>query len=173
MIKTWVPILAACVLMLLSCSSLASDLTASTKKTISVALENGRLSELPKSATKIMAYEWGGLFTGEQFIRFEASADDIEKFVSSSPSIKDVKPEYFTAERQLIPYPDEVSDDFLVNKDRRHEYYFRDRQAPDWFEPTIKMKGREYSIPSKGDHNWGYVIIDDEKHIVFIKVIFS
>ena len=43
-------------------------------------LEDGRLAELPNTATGIRVHASGGFFTGEQYLRFETSPKEINEY---------------------------------------------------------------------------------------------
>jgi len=154
--------------------------TVKTKKTSRKAehiLTNGRLANLPESVTNLKAGGGGGLFTGEDFIKFCATPEDINKFVAESPSIKEVAPEIFNPEHMHLPHPDDASqktsNDFANYMN--HKYYY-EYYSPSWYKPTIKVKGRIYMIPgypNKRGHNWGSVIINDETNTVYISIIWS
>lgn len=141
-------------------------------------LREDRLAALPPSATEIQASGWGGLFTGEDYLMFRATAEDIDKFVASSPSIKDVHPEIFTSEHMHLPYtkkktspPNEGPEAYF-----KHKHFFPGSICPTWYNPTIRGKGRKYEIPPDPNipgHNWGSVIINDETNTVYINVIWS
>ncbi|MHC4721950.1 MAG: DUF4190 domain-containing protein [Planctomycetota bacterium] len=141
--------------------------TVKAKKT----LTNGRLANLPQSVTNLKVGGWAGLFTGEDFIKFRATPEDINKFVAESPSIKEVAPEMFNSENMHLPEPD--------NSQKTSDYYTLDHKHydesnyPSWYRPTMKVKGRRYLIPPDGYHNWGSVIINDETNTVYISVIWS
>ncbi|MHC4103464.1 MAG: DUF4190 domain-containing protein [Planctomycetota bacterium] len=136
----------------------------------------GRLADLPKTATDVKIDGWHSLFTGEDYIRFKAAPEDIEKFISDSPSIKEITPKVFTSEHMHLPQPDTrrfESEEDWEDFDK-HEYYYGDGPyCPKWYDPTIKTKGRLYKIPSVKGHNSGTVIINDEANTVYIHVIWS
>ncbi|MFA5865501.1 MAG: DUF4190 domain-containing protein [Phycisphaerae bacterium] len=135
-------------------------------------LKNGRLASLPTSATNIKAEGWSAIFTGEDFLMFKASPDDIEKFLSQSESIKRGTPKLFDHKQMHIPYPNTENAENQSNEN--DIYFFRSNHWPIWYDPTIKIKGRKYEIPSDvRGHNWGSVIIDDETSTVYISVIWS
>jgi hypothetical protein len=141
-------------------------------------LKVGRLADLPESATDVKAEGWGALFTGSDYLMFRASSEDIEKFLAESPSIKHATPEIFNPEHMYLPNPvdkEYYTDEELENH-YKHEYYFPYNLTPEWYDLTIKVKGRMYEIPGDPDmrgHNWGSVIINDETNTVYINVIWS
>jgi hypothetical protein len=138
-------------------------------------LEDGRLAQLPDSAFGVKAEGWSGMFTGEDYMMFKAEPEDIEKFITESPSLKEVEPELFSAEKQYMPYPEkddfESDEEFLEHQ--KHSYYHLGDYLPQWYRPMIRNKGRRYEIPAKDSHNWGSVIINDETGTVYINVIWS
>ena len=68
----------------------------------------------------------------------------------------------------------------------RHELFYRGRSWPDWYDPTIRVKGRKYEfsaftddrledwVESKGgipeNFRWRTLIINDETNTVYIQV---
>jgi hypothetical protein len=158
-------------LVLVSCGVSESD---SPEKIISSVIKNGRLSKLPESATDIQAYAWNTAFSGEWYLAFKASPADIQSFVESSESIKNVKPTIFDSERQYLPYPDPAPTDFYRQSQMDPNIYFRKYSMdPPWYNPTIKVKGKKYDVPPEGYNNRGEVIINDETNYVYIKIIWS
>lgn len=139
-------------------------------------LSTGRLAPLPSSAIELKAGGWNSLVTGENLIKFRATPEDIEKFIAQSPSIKDTAPEIFSPEHMHLPMPNDPADRNDFEHDYNHEYYY-EYDNPDWYKPTIKIKGRLYNIPGDpkydGAHNMGEVIIDDETNTVYISVVWS
>jgi len=105
---------------------------------------DGRLADLPPSATDVKVHSWEGFFTGGHYLMFRASPEDIEKFLATS--------------RSLTPTSKSLSQDPL---------------APDWFTLNTSA-GRLFEIPAnpKG-HNCGSVAVDEESHVVYICVIWS
>jgi hypothetical protein len=115
-------------------------------------LTRAELAPLPESATEIKVYEWSFIFSGEKYLRFRASPSDIEKFLRESPILQDAECEKFPADgiRARSPNPN----------------------APDWYKGDIK-KGRLYIIRPEWGYYPGEVVVDDEEHFVFVKIIWS
>jgi hypothetical protein len=137
-------------------------------------LKSGRLGNIPQSAKNVKVWGWQGIFTGEDFITFQAEPNEIDKFVTNSPSIKDITPEIFTSEHMYLPYS--KRENISVEDYQKHRRYIQPHDNPKWFEPTIRVKGRRYEIPPDKDlrgHNSGEVIINDETNTVYINVIWS
>ena len=140
-------------------------------------LANGRLANLPESTTDLKASGWGLLFTGEDYIRFAAMPEDIDKFIAESASIREVTPEILDPNHMYLPHTDEAEQKMRMDFENyiKHEYY-NESSNPPWYKPTIKKRGRIYKIPGdpeKGGHNWGSVIVNDETNTVYIWVIWS
>ena len=141
-------------------------------------LRAGRLADLPESATEVKVYGWGGIFTGEDYLMFRATHEDIEKFIAKSPSLKGATPEIFDSEHMHLPYQKEeeyYTDEELENR-YKQKYFFPSHMDPKWYDLTIKVKGRKYGIPgdpNEEGHNWGSVLINDETDTVYISVIWS
>ena len=130
-------------------------------------IRDGRLAQIPGSSKNLKAYGWSGLFSGEGFLRFEASPEEIQEFIDNSPSLKGVAPKIYSEEKMYIPYPSNY------DGDSTHDYFTPKAMAPEWFKEELRNKGRVYEIPSEEGHNWGKVIIDDLTNTVYIWVIWS
>jgi len=87
-------------------------------------VEDGRLAELPNTATGIRVHARGGFFTGEQYLRFQASSEEINEFIFNSPSLVGVEPRLYS----------KASD----------RYFSPSQNDPDWFSPDLTDKGRVY-----------------------------
>ena len=136
-------------------------------------LQDGRLAQLPASATEINAAGWSGFFTGEDFLAFRASPQDIEAFLTGSPSLKGATPEVFSPAHMRLPRPAHGSHESL---ERAHEYYDPEALQPSWFDTAVRVKGRRYLIPpdpNRKGHNWGAVIVNDETNTVYVSVNWS
>jgi hypothetical protein len=141
-------------------------------------LKAGRLADLPASATDVRCEGWSGLFTGTDYVMFRASAEDIEKFITQSPSAKGAVPDLLNAEHRRLPYREE---DYAEGHEESEDDYERDYFAPEslapkWYDVTMKGKGRRYEIPGDPDnkgYNFGSVIINDQTNTVYIRVVWS
>jgi len=134
-------------------------------------LAYGRLARLPESATDMRTDSWSSPFSGEWFLRFRASPEDIESFLNSSPSLEAQDSVKYTPERMRLSWPKERIQE--ASPQDGHEYFIPGSLTPEWYNPQIRQRGRRYNIPAEGFHNWGEVIVDDEEHVVFVKVIWS
>jgi hypothetical protein len=138
-------------------------------------LAHGELAQLPAYATEIKVYTWSTPMSGEEFLRFSATADDIKVFLESSPILKNKECQKYSKDKMRVPF----SEDFFNNVNFSeefpdpNEYFNPDPQAPDWYIEELRGAGRRYNIKPKGYHYPGEVIIDDEKNIVFICLCFS
>jgi len=132
-------------------------------------LSAGRLAAIPRSATDLMLAGTDNLFSSKHYIKFKADPKDIEEFIQNSASIRSIKPEAFDSGHQYVPFPKDAD---TATFDDRHEYFSIDKRWP-WFDPTIKVRGRKYTIDQDHDANGGEVVVDDEKNIVYITVYHS
>ncbi|MHC4714193.1 MAG: hypothetical protein ACYTAN_13150 [Planctomycetota bacterium] len=129
-------------------------LTSTTRETATV-LKKGRLAALPESATDVRTFAsyWG------IYLAFHADADDIDAFLSDSPSASDPEPTVFNADHMYLPRgPGMYLDDY-------GNEYFRTHYYPDWFDPTITEKGRKYDIP------YGSLVVNDATNTIYVEVI--
>ena len=65
---------------------------------------------------------WSSFFSGEDFLVFRASTEDIEKFIVASSSIKDSSPGIFNSEHMYLPSPEDPN----LNSENyyKHEYNY-------------------------------------------------
>jgi hypothetical protein len=127
------------------------------KDDVQAMLKPAGLAPLPASATNIFYHLWKGIFTAEVCARFELSSADMRAFISNSPSLNQVKPEMFDAERHYLP----SKTGFVSNS--KHRHFVRHPKWPVWFDPTLQGRGRVYDYTP----HWG-VILDEEKNIVWL-----
>jgi hypothetical protein len=118
-------------------------------------------ASLPLSATNILYDQWGVLFTGGGYGKIEMSADDLASFIANSPALTahNLKAE-FSTNHQHLPNPEST-----YERMSQHEYYSKHKADPDWYNPTIRGKGRGY-------HCWPnlWLFIDQEKNTLWFYV---
>ena len=134
-------------------------------------LRNTQLANLPSSATSVQAV--GQIRGGKQYLVFQATAEDIEKFVAGSESLKNQEPMLFDSDNMYLPRKHRFNfrDKEKWKEYSRHEHFRRRRYWPDWYDPTIRLKGRKYDITTSEDnHRRGTVVINDETDTVYILV---
>ncbi|GJM25689.1 MAG: hypothetical protein DHS20C16_21040 [Phycisphaerae bacterium] len=131
------------------------------------ALATGRLADLPVTATNVEVETIGNMFSRQFWLRFEASPEDIEAFISESPGLAGIEPEHIgsqpseTNDRRdgdATKVADEVTSSPIGTYHDRLE----------WFDPEIRVRGRRYEIPWDKNANYGEVIINDETNTVYI-----
>lgn len=144
-------------------------LDAEQRQAIAELLRDGRLGALPDSARDIRFGSWAGMFSGERCLRFEADPAEIQGLVESSPSLAGEEPERFGAGRHNLPSTERTPEIGLG-----HRYYQPDPAFP-WYAPTLRgAAGRRYRIrPDASHHNWGEVVIDDERNVVYANVMWD
>ena len=136
-------------------------------------LPHAQLADLPNSATSVQAIQrLRGDSSGEQYLMFQATAEDIEKFVVESQGIRDRKPEIFDSDNMYLPRKrrSKFRDKKEWQEYSRHEHFRRRSYWPDWFDPTIRLKGRKYDISVSEDYRRGNVVINDKTDTVYIRV---
>jgi hypothetical protein len=108
----------------------------------------------------------------EEFLKFRASPDDIERFLDESPILRGAECERFTRQRMRL---NSLHDPKKCGEyqEAGHELFVPDSSAPPWYKEEIKQGGRRYIIHPEWGHYPGEVIVDGEEHIVFIKVVWS
>lgn len=130
------------------------------------ALEMGRLAKLPDSATGVMVGGTGDTDNVTLYLRFAAPPEDIDKFIADSFGVGHLPPKALGPDHMCLPATARSTD---ADEAARHVYFGPDARYP-WFDPTVRTKGRLYVIPRNLDGNSGEIIIDDESHVVYVKV---
>jgi hypothetical protein len=136
-------------------------------------LAHGELAPLPESATDIKVYTWSSPMSGEEFLRFSATPDDIEVFLNTSPILKRAECKKYSKDKMRLPYSKDYFNKFEKHYNDSHEYFSPERDAPEWYIEELRGVGRRYTIHPKGYHYPGEVIINDEKNLVFVSLCFS
>ena len=136
---------------------------ASDRTKVEGVLSRAKLAPLPPSATNVMYFQWNGLFTGETYAKFEAGASDLQTFLSNSPALQAVTPRIYDTNHQHVPFPASSTDISIEN-----DYFHKHSGFPDWYDFTIRGKGRKYVIP------WGpnmEILVDEDRRIVWLRLI--
>jgi len=131
-------------------------------------IAEGRLAPLPRSARDVRALSWAAGFGGASFLKFTASREDIDAFIASSPSLKDVTPVIGPPAGSEPP----EGNAYLTLEEFRDSINHRYPEAP-WFTPSLKPGGRGYRVPSVGDHNGGHLVVDPETNTVYVAVFWG
>ena len=147
------------------------------EKTPSVAarrvLSYARLAPLPESCSDLKVYRWSTPISGEDYISFKASKEDIEKFIANSPALQDKEPEVYSAERMRIRIPE----DYGTKEEHfntPYDEYWRPRPAtPEWYDGELKGNGRIYEVQPERYQFPGELIINDETNVIYIMLVFS
>jgi len=133
-------------------------------------LAYAQLAPLPQSATAVRFYAWSSPFSGEDFLRFTADPNDIERFLAESLALQGQEPTRYSAERMRLIYPK----DFLArNVDDANEYVAPRTGGPAWYKQEIRGPARKYRIQPPKYQQPGEVLVDDETHTVYIRLCFS
>ena len=132
-------------------------------------LKDLRLAPMPRSAAQVRTHEWNSPFSGERYVMFHASREDILEFISRSPVLAGLEVEI------LEPTPDPPRCEELPRPAREVEG--DSKYEPSWYPPTIQGKAKKWTIPGdpkyQGYHNSGELIIDEDNGAVYAKVIWS
>lgn len=144
----------------------------SPKVRIHTLLKYAELAPLPESSKGIRYYTWSTPFSGEDFLRFTAEPNDIERFIAESFALQGQEPERFSAQRMKLERPK----DYLTNPDYKEDgniYYKPPGTMPHWYKRQIKGPARIYRIQPPRYQYPGEVLIDDETKTVYIYLCFS
>jgi hypothetical protein len=114
-------------------------------------LDRLRLAPLPKSARNIRMYVCRVFMAAEDFLRFEADPNDIERFLAGSPGLA-----------YITPAP--LSE--LGEKRTRTVAYYNS-SAPAWYDQTLPDRTRCYNLNAPGGGT-GEIFVHDERHAVYV-----
>ncbi|MBN1973428.1 MAG: hypothetical protein JW787_07295 [Sedimentisphaerales bacterium] len=151
---------------------------------ISEILKAGDLANLPESSHNVRVYTMHFMLSAEGYIRFKAKPDDIEQFITNSPSLAGITYKTYSKERMRLATTDygkilalELKDDpnqarFIKDiPDDGHEYFYSVNIPPSWFKNEIRGAGRYCNFSNKDSYWSEELIVDDEKNIVYISRI--
>jgi hypothetical protein len=125
---------------------------------------------LPESAKELRVHIRKSLFVSRYTLRFAAETGDIERFLAESPSLKQAACERYSKERMRIASWDFNDTLGSSSRDPGRDYFRPHASVPNWYSEEIRGAGRRYEIdPWEGKWS-GEVIVDDERHAVYIHV---
>jgi hypothetical protein len=129
-------------------------------------LRMARLGAIPSCATDVRCGGVGDSARGAYSLRFTAPAEEINRFIASSPELRVRAPQTLDPEHMYLPNTQRTPDNSEPGK---QVFYMPDARFP-WFDPAVRGKGRLYVIPRDSQSNSGEVVIDDEKQTVYVRV---
>jgi hypothetical protein len=135
-------------------------------------LARADLAALPESATALRIYEWSSPFSGEEFLRFAAEPNDIERFLDESPILRGKTSRRYKIEPVPWLVPEETA---LGEQDEEADprLLLPHPNGPKWYRPGLDHPARRYEIQPEGYHYPGEVIVDDEQNVVYVYLCFS
>jgi hypothetical protein len=141
-------------------------------------LGTGGLAHLPESSQDVKSDEWHGFFgTGESYVKFHASAEDIESFLKNSPGLKNSNIVRLSSKHRYLPAnlrQNPAAQDSGLQEDEFFSVHpSQILGTPTWYWPELRIAGRKYSIESPYSSDLGNVVIDDEKLVVWVRLIWG
>jgi hypothetical protein len=136
-------------------------------------LKMGQLASLPESAKSVRSLDWSGLFTGASYLRFTADPADIDVFIAQSEGLAGVEPVIHGPDRMYLPRP-LAGDPVWPDRDG-HDFFSEIDNWPSWYDPSLRTKGRRYSIPRHPKHGGmgGTMVVRDAEGVVMIELIWG
>lgn len=133
---------------------------------IEAARQWGNLAPIPDSATEVRAVKHDAFTWSEIFISFQAPPAAIDTFIKSSPGLASVQPEILSPKHMYLRDPTSPNAD----RDMRHLYFHNEaaRYGASWYDPTVRTKGRLYPLTPSKTLDLGEIVIDDQRHTVYI-----
>jgi len=135
-------------------------------------LGTAELAPLPESATGITVYTWWTPMSGEEYLRFRASREDIESFVAKSPILERAERRDYSPAKMRLFDRNETAPAAGAGTDD-HEYIRNHPTAPPWYMQEIKCRARRYAIPRTVYKHKGELIIDEDNNVVYVRLVFS
>jgi hypothetical protein len=132
-------------------------------------LSMAKLANLPVSAHNVRVYTPRFLFTGRDYLSFEAVPEDIERFLADSPGLKGLTCHIYSKEKMRLEALNISRTLNFSKNDDIHEYFDPDRSAPAWYNQEIRGIGRYYNLSERQSGWVGELIVDDEQHIVYAR----
>jgi len=133
-------------------------------------LRNAELAPLPPSAHELKVNLWFTPMSGEGYLRFKAARDDIEHFLAASPVVRDVEYVKHSNDQDRYFHPRDQRNP--KSPEAFHRYVSRPNGAPRWTLQELKPSMTRYSIDPAGSPS-GALIVDEEDHLVFVKLSFD
>ena len=138
--------------------------SSSSQNDVSKLLAQAKLGPLPLSATNVTYYQWSGLFSGGVYAKFETTFADLRSFITNSPSLQIRQPKaVYNTNYQYVPFP-RIDQQLDVE---HYDYFHRYTNAPAWYDPTIRGKGRKYVIDAEP---YMEIMVDEDRNIVWLRV---
>jgi hypothetical protein len=142
----------------------------------------GRLAPLPAQARSVQVYELSNAFAPAFWLRFEAPPEAIDAFLAASPGLAGVTPRRLCTREETAAA--QAQTDPFFHRTGDHELSLRTGDSCKWrvvqvlskltwFDVVRVQKGRLYDIPLDGEANSGLVVVDEERHVVYVKVTHS
>ncbi|HEY3329440.1 MAG TPA: hypothetical protein VGK19_05425 [Capsulimonadaceae bacterium] len=122
------------------------------------------LEALPESARGVKVHKYSSFTYRAYCLKFSASPDDIDKFLSRSHGVPGGKVEKLTMSHKLLP----ISSASELSTLNVNFYAGTFEDNARWFIPPVITHGRRYELTSTEDMDQGYIIVDDTRHVVYI-----
>lgn len=135
-------------------------------------LYNADLAPLPPSACEIKVNLWFTPFSGDGQLRFRATPDDIARFLATSPILRDVQYVRYAGSEVALFYPRDERNPMSLEETR--ERIARDlTRTPVWFVKELEGSMTWYRIDPSGSQTSGTLIVDDDRHVVYVRLTFD
>jgi hypothetical protein len=131
-------------------------------------LQRAQLAPLPASAHDLAVHIFSHMFGSKLSLRFAAEPNDIERFIEDSPSLREARCRTYSKNRMRLARPG--ADGGIRQAGYDHDYFLPRIDAPRWYKEEIRGAGRRYEIKAWGGDWWGELIVDDERHVVYVSI---
>ena len=134
-------------------------------------LYNAELAPLPPSASELKVNLWFTPMSGEGCLRFRAAPDDIERFLATSPILRDVEYAKCSEGQDRFFYPRDAR--YPTSLEDLQRYVSREGGMPPWVIKDFTGSMTGYRIDPLGSQVSGAVIVDEASHLVFVRLSFD
>lgn len=137
-------------------------------KDVATALSLIWVADIPSDTKDIQYEKRENLFSVVIKISYVIPKDAINEFVHRSPSLVGVTPEVFDNQHMLLTTVDylqkerELNDIMKLVEWSQNHQLMQTRVDNHWFQPSVRINGRRFTIPKKPNGFEGLVIIDDD-----------
>jgi len=133
------------------------------------ALSAWELAPLPKSARRIRFYRKWWPDAERCYLAFRANPQEIETFLNTSPRVRADEFESFSNENSALSSSIDLSTLAELRENDRGLCALDDG-APEWHKLQVRGPGRRYIVLEGDRKSFGEIIVDDEEHIVFVRL---
>lgn len=133
-------------------------------KDLATVIRRSGVADIPEGATAVQTKVVSNHAAWSAFVKFEASAEEIDAFLAASPGTEGG----FQARIG-------VSEPYVPCTEIRDPTWWLQRcwypvPSAHWWSPTVLIDGRMYELPGSNGYAHGMIIVDDEHGRVWLRM---